>query len=467
MGAPRLFTCFMSAVARVLLSRRLEERTCVCHVAPRSGSRSCLGPQKKSRNRRNHALSRVSVVAKEGCEMKCEEIRQSLNFYLDGVLTQQERAVVEAHLQGCKECSAELEALAGTIGLIRRLPVQAPDSRGAETILAAVEATDFRPQVGATLNCGRVLALVPDLLDRALTPSEKQALLTHLGQCGGCKRVVADQHEAQMAVSALPEVEAPEGLVSAIFARTTRASAPAYRVRPQPVRWGIVRWALAPVAAAIVVGVALFWPRGPQQVAFAPQPPAPLVTAPEAVEPAPLPGTAVAEAPKSKPVVAAAPKASAPGSRVERVRKPAPARPAPIMLARAPAVVPAAQRGAGVSVRSVSGTLAATTARTIRRETVPAGPAASVVAEAASVAAATPEREPLMIVAAAPAVRMVRAQPETAPAALAVEKPATRTVRAQPEEFALIPKRDYSLERLEVAGPNDRYASFEIALSSF
>jgi len=72
-----------------------------------------------------------------------------------------------------------------------------------------------------------------------------------------------------------------------------------------------------------------------------------------------------------------------------------------------------------------------------------------------------------MIVAAAPAVRMVRAQPETAPAALAVEKPATRTVRAQPEEFALIPKRDYSLERLEVAGPNDRYASFEIALSSF
>ena len=397
--------------------------------------------------------------------MKCQEIRQALSFYLDGVLTPQERALVEAHLEQCKGCSAELDALEHTIGLVRRLPVEAPDPLAVETVLAAVEATDVRPQVGATLNCRRVSAMVPALLDRAATPSEKRALLAHLGQCSECKRVVAHQHEAQMAVSALPEVEAPEGLVSAILTRTTRASAPAYRVRPQPVRWGLARWALVPAAAAIAIGLALLWPHGPAQVALQPQPSAPVVTAPRVPEPVQSPSIAIAEAPKSETLFAAAPKVAAPAGHAERARKPAAVRSAPAALAMAPAAVPALERGTLALGRSVSG--AGLTAGGVRRGLAPAGPAASVVAEASSAGAARAERQPTTIVSAPPAVMMVRAQPDATPATPAVEKVSATTVRAQPEEYAVIPKRDYSLERIEVGGGNDRYPSFQVALSSF
>lgn len=43
--------------------------------------------------------------------MKCSDVRKILADYLDGVLSQQDRALVEAHLASCKSCSEEFAFL--------------------------------------------------------------------------------------------------------------------------------------------------------------------------------------------------------------------------------------------------------------------------------------------------------------------------------------------------------------------
>lgn len=47
-------------------------------------------------------------------EMNCKEICELLTAYLDGEVTPQEKAYIEAHLPGCPECRGELEALSAT-----------------------------------------------------------------------------------------------------------------------------------------------------------------------------------------------------------------------------------------------------------------------------------------------------------------------------------------------------------------
>ncbi len=59
---------------------------------------------------------------------RCREWRESLGAHALGQLPAEERAVLEAHLEGCPECRAELESLAGAA---RLLPLADPDRFGA------------------------------------------------------------------------------------------------------------------------------------------------------------------------------------------------------------------------------------------------------------------------------------------------------------------------------------------------
>ncbi|NOZ04841.1 MAG: hypothetical protein GXP41_00605 [Chloroflexi bacterium] len=47
-----------------------------------------------------------------------EKVRQLLSPYLDGEVSQQEKATVEQHLRACRACQDELEGLRWTIGLL-------------------------------------------------------------------------------------------------------------------------------------------------------------------------------------------------------------------------------------------------------------------------------------------------------------------------------------------------------------
>lgn len=58
---------------------------------------------------------------------RCREWRESLGAHALDRLPEEERAALEAHLQGCPECRAELESLAG---VARLLPLADPERFG-------------------------------------------------------------------------------------------------------------------------------------------------------------------------------------------------------------------------------------------------------------------------------------------------------------------------------------------------
>ncbi len=58
--------------------------------------------------------------------LRCVELVELLGEYLEGTLTPGRREELEGHLRGCRGCSAALDQLQTTVGLLGGLPA-APD----------------------------------------------------------------------------------------------------------------------------------------------------------------------------------------------------------------------------------------------------------------------------------------------------------------------------------------------------
>jgi anti-sigma-K factor RskA len=72
--------------------------------------------------------------------MTCADLRESFELYALGVLEDEERAEIDAHLaRGCEHCSTALaKALAINAGLLSFVPDQAPPKRLKRRLLAAI-----------------------------------------------------------------------------------------------------------------------------------------------------------------------------------------------------------------------------------------------------------------------------------------------------------------------------------------
>jgi len=72
--------------------------------------------------------------------MTCEELRESFELYALGVLEDEPRAEIEAHLaRGCEKCTSALsDALAINAGVLSFAPEQAPPRRLKKRLLAAI-----------------------------------------------------------------------------------------------------------------------------------------------------------------------------------------------------------------------------------------------------------------------------------------------------------------------------------------
>ena len=79
---------------------------------------------------------------------RCREWRESLGALALGQLPEEERAALEAHLEGCPECRAELESLAG---VARLLPLADPEHFGT----APAPPPSLADQVAATIRAER------------------------------------------------------------------------------------------------------------------------------------------------------------------------------------------------------------------------------------------------------------------------------------------------------------------------
>jgi hypothetical protein len=109
---------------------------------------------------------------------RCREWRESLGAHALGQLQEEERAALEAHLEGCPECRAELESLASAA---RLLPLADPDR------------FDAAPSPPAAL-AGRIAATI-----RFERRSERRRRLG-LGLCGAIAAAAA----AVLAILVLP-----------------------------------------------------------------------------------------------------------------------------------------------------------------------------------------------------------------------------------------------------------------------
>jgi anti-sigma factor RsiW len=72
--------------------------------------------------------------------MNHSDVQSRMADYLDGELGLDERALVDAHLDGCGNCSTDLSELHGTVALLRALPTPEPPSDLAENVIARLRA---------------------------------------------------------------------------------------------------------------------------------------------------------------------------------------------------------------------------------------------------------------------------------------------------------------------------------------
>ncbi len=165
-----------------------------------------------------------------GGKKQCRKVRGRFSEYIDGLLSGDERAVVEHHLETCEACSEELEALQMTVQLLNQLPsMPVPRSfaiRAAEATRESIPEHQrpggLRPvPVVATtkVETGRLSIFDPQRL-RWLRPATAFAtaalvLLLMLDflqvipyEGGVATREVSDQPSAQVMVSPAPGGEA-------------------------------------------------------------------------------------------------------------------------------------------------------------------------------------------------------------------------------------------------------------------
>ncbi len=82
-------------------------------------------------------------------DLRCVELVELLGEYLEGTLTPGRRDDLEAHLRGCRGCSAVVDQLRATVGLLADVP--SGPSSGLSSGLSSVEADELPDDVRAAL----------------------------------------------------------------------------------------------------------------------------------------------------------------------------------------------------------------------------------------------------------------------------------------------------------------------------
>ena len=70
--------------------------------------------------------------------MNHPEVRRRMGEYLQGDLSLAQRALFDAHLDGCPECAADLRALRETVQLLRDLPTPEVPIHLADRVVARI-----------------------------------------------------------------------------------------------------------------------------------------------------------------------------------------------------------------------------------------------------------------------------------------------------------------------------------------
>jgi len=79
--------------------------------------------------------------------MKCEQVREKLSEYLDGVLDRDTSALIESHLASCTHCQAEVQVLTEAKRAVASLPVVDPPPGFSQRVMSRVREETESPNL--------------------------------------------------------------------------------------------------------------------------------------------------------------------------------------------------------------------------------------------------------------------------------------------------------------------------------
>lgn len=212
---------------------------------------------------------------------------ERIQEFLDERLSAEERVAVQAHLDRCAGCRAEVEAWRSVFARLERIPELSPSSGFVDRVAAAIPETKGTPSRVAEWLRGLLpdrggrrtrhleTELVLSYLDRALPDRHRSRVRGHLERCGACRTDVNEWRRIFRALDELERFTPSEGFADAVLSgiRPVREPTPRTesqrvgavpewleRLRPRSWKgWAAAGGAAAAPAVAMVAGLlALF-----------------------------------------------------------------------------------------------------------------------------------------------------------------------------------------------------------------
>jgi anti-sigma factor RsiW len=154
--------------------------------------------------------------------LNCKDVREKLSCYADHVVDEATMEMIESHLDGCRECSAELKALEVMQTSMLTVAEVDPPARLRFSIREAIS----REEQVVSSECDHVMAMLSDYADGELVADEALMVQSHVEACESCAHELAMTRSLVYAASASIAVEPPAELRARIMAATVQSATP-------------------------------------------------------------------------------------------------------------------------------------------------------------------------------------------------------------------------------------------------
>lgn len=171
----------------------------------------------------------------------CKAFGPAISAWMDGELTPQEVARVEAHVESCAACQQEMQSLRGCCEMLEEVDeiIMPPE------LQVSIRAAILSEQSAAV--CSHIQPLLVSFVDGELAAADRERVAGHVDECQNCNGELVEMRRTARLVGSLPAVDPPVWLRAQVLAQTSQ----------RPLR----RPALAGMGATLlaVAGIALFF----------------------------------------------------------------------------------------------------------------------------------------------------------------------------------------------------------------
>jgi anti-sigma factor RsiW len=185
--------------------------------------------------------------------LDCKVVLEKLSCYVDGVVDEATMEMIETHLTGCRECSAELAALeAVRASMLAATEVEMPIG-----LSFSIREAISREAQTVSAECEQVVAMISEFVDGELDRAGVLMVQRHADSCESCAKELALTQNMVKAVGFVADVEPPIDLKSRIIGETVGSASPLQKLAERvvsvlrPVRVGLVAGSAA--AAGVIL----------------------------------------------------------------------------------------------------------------------------------------------------------------------------------------------------------------------